>query len=389
MDFIQKGFSCLLFLLAAWTSVAAHSGSFTYSYTSTPYHVAFPEACPIPNQGAREWTALQTDIPLPLPPFDSTASISYPQDTFCGVGLVTPTIVGDSLRTGIFLAVSGLDMQTPTGTINLANSIPGTYIISYVIPPPCSQTLTDTITILQADDAAFFYSPQVYCQGVDSIGLPVAISTIGGTFSYTPLFISDTLVIDPLTGAIDVNASTTGEFIVSYTTSGLCPDTATQTVKIVPFPQVTIFQVGDTLYAVGAEDFQWFQNGALLPDDSLNYLVPPGPGDYHVIGSNCGACSDTSDTVTITVANTLEGFLPGEVKVFPIPVDRELQVLLQLAGNGLVQYRIFNLWGQTVREGQWKTNGNYSLDLGDQAKGVYLLSLQQGTRGQVFRLVKQ
>ncbi|MFY7885635.1 MAG: PKD domain-containing protein, partial [Dolichospermum sp.] len=75
--------------------------------------------------------------------FGSSATISYPGSPYCQASSATPTITGVS--GGTFSSNSGLSINSSTGTINLANSNPGTYTVTYTYSGTCTATASITI----------------------------------------------------------------------------------------------------------------------------------------------------------------------------------------------------------------------------------------------------
>ncbi|WP_186758759.1 MBG domain-containing protein, partial [Echinicola salinicaeni] len=78
------------------------------------------------------------------------------------------------------------------------------------------------------EDASFSYSSSSYCSDLAD---PLATITGdgGGTFSSSP----GGLVMNSSSGRIDLSISTPGTYIITYTTSGSCPVSETQTVTVV------------------------------------------------------------------------------------------------------------------------------------------------------------
>jgi gliding motility-associated-like protein len=77
-----------------------------------------------------------------------TAAISYPQTSYTNVGTASISLNGQS--GGTYSATpSGLNINSATGQINLANSLPNTYTVNYTFSNSfsCLNTATTTITI--------------------------------------------------------------------------------------------------------------------------------------------------------------------------------------------------------------------------------------------------
>ena len=88
----------------------------------------------------------------------------------------------------------------------------------------CTGAGTTQITVNAVDSAAFSYAASVYCaNGTDPT--PTITGTSGGAFASTT-----GLVINSGTGAIDLDASTVGAYLITYTTTGVCP--ANQSVNL-------------------------------------------------------------------------------------------------------------------------------------------------------------
>ena len=106
--------------------------------------------------------------------------------------------------------------------------IPGTYVLSVLEfdANSCQGATVDlTITVNSTDDPTFSYSDPIYCaDGVD----PTPTSTLpGGSYSSAA-----GLVIDPVTGVIDLSTSAAGTYTVTYLTTGTCPNSSTESVTI-------------------------------------------------------------------------------------------------------------------------------------------------------------
>ena len=133
----------------------------------------------------------------------------------------TPSLSG--VTGGTFSAPSGLSINSSTGQIDLSNSTAGTYTVSYLTSSNlCATTSTFDVTIINDEDGSFSYNATEYCQS-GSDPTPTITGTTGGSFSS-----GSGLAINSSTGQIDLSASTTGIYTVSYlTSSNLCAVTGT------------------------------------------------------------------------------------------------------------------------------------------------------------------
>lgn len=161
------------------------------------------------------------------------ASFSYSGSPFCqNTANPFPTFPSGA-SAGIFSAtpIGLVFAQVNTGEIDLANSAPGTYIVTNTIPPSGNcpgVTATGVVTINAPDDASFVYSSATYCtSGTNPLASITGLS--GGVFSAIPPGIA----INPSTGEINLATSTVGAYTVSYTTNGSCPASSSITMNII------------------------------------------------------------------------------------------------------------------------------------------------------------
>jgi large repetitive protein len=154
----------------------------------------------------------------------------------------TPATATGFVTGGTFSATAGLDINAATGEINVANSTPGSYIITYTLEQnstSCIAAATSTapivITAVFAPVAEFSYNDN-YCYGQGTVFPSFAADfTAGGTFTAT-----NGLTIDASTGAINVDNATPGVYTVTYTVA----------------PDVSICSAGSTFtdtFSIGGE----------------------------------------------------------------------------------------------------------------------------------------
>lgn len=169
-----------------------------------------------------------------------SATISYPGTPYCSsTGTAAITLIGST--GGTFSAISGLDLDPITGTVDLENSTPGTYNVFYDIEAGsgCAAFSTSTaITITEQPFATGTYEGNPYCSN-EGIAFPTGFAVgLPGLLTSTP-----GLVIDPPTGVIDLAASTPGTYTVTYNVDafgGCAAYSNTATVAITAAPFATI-----------------------------------------------------------------------------------------------------------------------------------------------------
>lgn len=169
-----------------------------------------------------------------------SANIAYP--AICSSDDITSvTLTG--ANGGTFSSTTGLNLNTSTGAITPGTSTPGTYTVTYTIPPspPCAGFSTSArVTITSAPTASIGYQPAVLCNVTSGTPnppvTPVITGNTGGTFSITP---ATGLSINPGTGTITPAGATPGIYTISYTVNGtggcaLFSTSATVTVNSTP-----------------------------------------------------------------------------------------------------------------------------------------------------------
>jgi gliding motility-associated-like protein len=274
---------------------------------------------------------------------EDDASFDYSSNVFCIVGTdPVANITGTS--GGLFSSsVEIVFTNTSTGEIDVSASTPGgPYTITYTTPgPTCPNTGTFNVSIINEEDPSFNYSSSSYCQN-EANPTPVVSGTPGGTFT-GPVQIT---FIDPLTGQIDFNNSSTGTYSITYTTPG--PNCQTSSTEI-----ITINQAGDASFEYSAT--QYCDNeGAQMPiylgtaggvfssTDSELQLNPstgeidllastPG-GPYEIKFVTSGSCADSAtyqiEIFGLPIANA------GPDQFLDFKFESELEAVTPLHGIG-------------------------------------------------------
>ncbi len=242
----------------------------------------------------------------------ASASITYNGNPFCavGTGVVTQTGAGG----GVYSAPAGLTIDPASGAIDLVNSVPGTYAVTYTFPNGAcsnSSTTTTNVTVNALPIAAIVYPASPYC--AKGVAVPTQSGQNGGTYSSSP-----GLSITPATGAIDLAATVPGTYTVTYSFSnGTCNNTTTASVTVRALASAAISYTPNPYYAPGvfcqtgtAAVTQTGQGGGTytagtgLVIDPATGTIDLGastPGSYTVTYSfTDGSCPNTT-TASVTV----------------------------------------------------------------------------------------
>ncbi|EJF53788.1 fibronectin type III domain-containing protein [Saprospira grandis DSM 2844] len=156
-----------------------------------------------------------------------TADISYAMSSYCLDG-TNPIAQINASNNGLFSSTPGIALESFGGTIDLANSQAGTYVVTYTTQGNCPDMDTVNITLNGLDDASFAYDSTTFCFGGTASPVPTT-TTAGGSFSS-----STGLIIDANTGAIDLaNSPINANHSISYTTAAACSNSASINIGLI------------------------------------------------------------------------------------------------------------------------------------------------------------
>ncbi len=232
------------------------------------------------------------------------ATFIYASSTYCQ-DEINP--VAEILGTtgGIFSSEAGLTIDNLTGEINLNESSAGTYTVFYITGGACPASSTNEITINAAGDATFMYPFSTYCQDEPN---PIAeiSGTSGGTFTGT-----SGIIIDAITGEINLSESNTGTYTVFYITGGACPASSINVITINAVEDATFTYssssycqdesnpIAEILSTVGGV---FSSTSGLVIDGATGEinLIESSVGTYTVNYTTGGACpSSSTNEITI------------------------------------------------------------------------------------------
>ncbi len=144
-----------------------------------------------------------------------SATISYVGTPYCATtGTASVTRTGTSGGT-YTASPSGLSINGNNGTINLGNSTPGTYTVTYTIAAGggCASFSTSaTVVITAGPSATITYAGTPYC-GTTGTASVTRTGTSGGTYTASPSGLS----LNGNNGTINLGSSASGTYTVTYT----------------------------------------------------------------------------------------------------------------------------------------------------------------------------
>ncbi len=172
-----------------------------------------------------------------------SGTITYAGSPYCSNG-GTASVTRTGTAGGTFSSTAGLSINASTGDVNLAASSPGSYTVTYSLPPSggCAAFSTTTsITINQAPSATITYAGSPYCS-TTATATVTQTGTPGGTYSS-----SAGLAINGATGVVTPSASVPGTYTVTYeiaATNSCAAYSTTTSITITAAPSATISYAG-------------------------------------------------------------------------------------------------------------------------------------------------
>jgi len=263
-------------------------------------------------------------------------TFNYSSAYYCQNAANPTPILGNGASNGTYSSTPGLDIDTVTGTINLATSIPGPYIVTSTtftstlgicttIP---TIVTTRTVVITAPASATISYSPNAFCNSVTTAQNVTQSGTTNGTYSATPAG----LLISPFNGAIIPRASLPGIYTVTYTiqASGGCPTyTTSTTVEIIEATTPTFDQVAPICPGNTLADLPNISNNGIT--GSWQPAMNNTATTTYTFTPTLGICAKTK-TMTIGVGSTTPTF----DQVAPICPGAALENLPTTSNNGII-----------------------------------------------------
>jgi hypothetical protein len=200
-----------------------------------------------------------------------------------------------------------LSINSSNGVVNPSASTVGNYTVRYITSGSCPDTATASIVILQNDDANFGYNGSSFCTSGANASPSSTPATGGGTYSSSPAGLN----LNASSGLITVASSTVGTYTVTYTTNGICIDTASVSIQITASGSAD-FNYANTSFCNTANDPSpnilgigggTFSSSAGLSINSSSGqidLSASTPGNY-TVNYNVGGSCPASDTTSLTI----------------------------------------------------------------------------------------
>jgi gliding motility-associated-like protein len=243
------------------------------------------------------------------------ASFSYPQTAYC-FGVNADELPINVASPGIFTSSTPGFVDAVTGSIAVSTFPIGSYDVSFTTTGNCPNSSILFIDINANDDASFAYSALEFCQ-FGTNPSPIAVLG-GGTYSSG----TADLMVDPLTGVIDLSNSLQGAYSITYTTAGTCPDFSFQ--QVVIRGAAFVDPIADVSYCEGENSVAIsFTGSAATTFDWTNTnpsigIGASGTGDILSFAVTNGTGLPISSTIEVTPD---DGICPGNPISFDFTVN--------------------------------------------------------------------
>ena len=172
-------------------------------------------------------------------------TFNYPATYYCQNGSNPTPVLAPGASSGVYTSTAGLVIDSVTGTIDLAASTPGPYIVTSTTLTSTNGACTNipsiittrTVIITAAANATISYPSATYCNNISSSQAVVQTGTTTGNYTSSP----SGLLINQNTGEILPIASNPGIYTITYSIAavGGCTAFVTSTqVEILATPIV-------------------------------------------------------------------------------------------------------------------------------------------------------
>lgn len=257
-----------------------------------------------------------------------SATFAYTESPYCSSGINPVPVISGSA--GVFSAESGLVFSNPgTGEIDLNASTPGAYTVTNTISPTggCpAVSYQNTITITQKLIASFQYGGNNLCQSANAT--PVDPEFINGGIAGAFSSSSDLVVIDALSGTIDVGNTLPGNYAIInlLPPSGGCAsviDTAFITINPYTFEGSVSSSTGIDELCAG-EPVQLFASGTSYLSALLQENFNGSLNNWTTVNSSTGGDIDEAEwTLRLNNYNQSETFRSNDDSQFYLSDSRE------------------------------------------------------------------
>jgi hypothetical protein len=167
-------------------------------------------------------------------------------------------------------------------------------------------------------------------------------------------------------------------------------------VPTVSLSTTTIDSINYTLEIVGSRDsvanIRWFSGNTIVARNSYLFQTNSS-GNYYAVFETPNGCTVSLEDqfVPVNVVGLPDYNLkPTDYKLYPNPASDRITIQLSNSMNDNFSYKIYNLEGRMVKEGQVKViDQKIEIDLIDLVKGLYQVHFEVSGKFRVIKLLKE
>lgn len=315
---------------------------------------------------------------------------------------IIPILNDDFVSGGVFQSTTGLVIDETTGEVSVSLSQSGVYVITYTIPEDLEMCIQEsssnfeiTITAPDVPQTDFSYTTPLCSNDMNVFPMYGEDTVLGGAFHSTT-----GLVMDSITGEIDIASSTPGIYTITYSVAEdvMNCQAASQSEFTLNIMQEIVYALyqqceGGTSWLFVEDDNQaeyvWYnQNGNIIHTGSngfniTEYLLQnptvtlPENGLIFTVSIDNGCISTASYTVTTVLCIIPKGISPN---------GDTINDTFNLTGLGANHVSIYNRYGKQV----YDFKGNYTnqwagqSDKGDELPSATYYYMIETNSGETF-----
>jgi len=286
--------------------------------------------------------------------------------------LVKPVITVDNefISTAAYLSYQWYKAGTLiTGATNQIYEVRdnGQYSIQVTDPSDCS---------VQAD-------PVMVCVPVPHIQAngSVLSSTSGTSYQW---YVNGVAISNATSQSYLVNV--TGDYKIKVSRSDGCVSFSNMIHVCIPPPVITI-GANNVLTASAGLNYQWFVDGALLPNGNTRIIVPTQSGAYTVQVEDLSGCISISAPISVSVLSITNGSKNAAIQCYPNPFEDIITIDIHAASLLPAKAAVYDTNGTLLLE-TTITNTEEHLSTDQLVPGAYVVLITTGTDRLYYKLIK-
>jgi PKD repeat protein len=178
--------------------------------------------------------------------------------------------------------------------------------------------------------------------------------------------------------------------LYSFTASlGACNSVGAASLYIDPVPPtpVIINNFSSLTTTVTSVNYQWYQSATAITGATLATFVPTVSG-YYSVWVTIGNCSTASPFLFFDLIDDIKSYTSSFLSIKPNPVENELTITFAKE-NAAAELRVLNSLGQLVKMYRPENSSSeVKLNTSNFSKGLYYLSIKEGTGTKVVKFIK-